>query len=226
MSATCPNGHVSSTDDYCDQCGAPIAAAPSTPSPAASRPAGAAPSTDDEVETSAAARQQPCPKCGSARTSDDRYCESCGYDFVTAAPVDAASPNGPTAAVWEAVAAADRGQFDRLAPEGVEFPAGYTARNFPLTGELMRIGRVHGGAPGQGPEINLAGAPEDPAISHVHAALERQADGSYVVRDLGSTNGTTVNDDATPLSADVAVPLTDGDRIRVGAWTTLTLRKL
>ena len=26
MTATCPNGHVSATDDYCDQCGVPISA--------------------------------------------------------------------------------------------------------------------------------------------------------------------------------------------------------
>ena len=28
MTATCPNGHVSTTDDYCDQCGVPISPAP------------------------------------------------------------------------------------------------------------------------------------------------------------------------------------------------------
>jgi pSer/pThr/pTyr-binding forkhead associated (FHA) protein len=127
--------------------------------------------------------------------------------------------------VWEAVVTADRDQFERNATTGVEFPSGYAERRFALTGAEVRIGRSRGRPGEQVPEINLAGAPEDPAVSHIHALLERQPDGSYALRDLGSTNGTTVNDDATPISADAAAPLAEGDRIRIGAWTTLTLRR-
>jgi pSer/pThr/pTyr-binding forkhead associated (FHA) protein len=58
----------------------------------------------------------------------------------------------------------------------------------------------------------------------MHAVLERRDDGTYAVRDSGSTNGTTLNDDPSPISADTGVPLSDGDRIRVGAWTTITVR--
>jgi hypothetical protein len=221
VSATCPHGHVSATDDYCDQCGAPIAAAPTPPLAAQTAPTG------DEVETSAAARAQPCPQCRAPRTGDDRYCEGCGYDFVAAAaPVDAAgSGNGPSPATptWEAVASADRAQFDRLAPAGLEFPAAYGERHFPLTGAEVSIGRTH--SQDQAPDINLAGATEDPAVSHRHAVLELQADGSYKLRDLGSTNGTTLNDDPSPISGDVGAPVADGDRIHIGAWTTITLRK-
>ena len=175
---------------------------------AAAAPSSAAP---------AAPPGEPCPQCGAARHGDDRYCEACGYDFD--------SPP-PGTARWEAVASADRAQFDRLAPDSVSFPDSDVERRFPLTADYVRIGRNHGRAPGDAVEINLAGAPDDPAISHVHAVLERQSDGSYTVRDLGSTNGTTVNDDPTRVSADasVAVPLADGDRIRIGAWTTITLR--
>ena len=71
------------------------------------------------------------------------------------------------------------------------------------------------------PEIDL---PDDPGISHLHAVLEQQGDGRYAVRDLGSTNGTSVNDEPEPVPADEPRPLSDGDRIRVGAWTTLTIR--
>jgi predicted component of type VI protein secretion system len=49
-------------------------------------------------------------------------------------------------------------------------------------------------------------------------------DGAYALRDAGSTNGTTLNDDLRPLARDVTMPLSDGDRIRVGAWTTITVR--
>jgi hypothetical protein len=217
MTATCPNGHVSATDDYCDQCGVPISAAP-TPSAehmsvAPSGEAPAAPST----EAPAAPPGEPCPQCGTARHGDDRYCEACGHDFE--------SPP-PGTALWQAVTSADRAQFDRLASDGVSFPDSYAERRFPLTADYVRIGRNHGQTPGDAVEMNLAGAPEDPAISHVHAVLERQSDGSYTVRDLGSMNGTTVNDDPTPVSADAstAVPLAEGDQIHIGAWTTITLR--
>jgi hypothetical protein len=238
LSATCPNGHVSATTDYCDQCGAPIEAA-AAPTPTSTPDAASA---GEEVETSASARRQPCPQCGALRTGDDRYCEGCGYDFVTvpapAAAVPAAAPaaavpaaqppaasaNGPApAAAWEAVTSADRAQFDRLAPAGLEFPGDYQARRFPLTGAEVRIGRTH--APDRPPDINLVEAPEDPAVSHLHAVLERQADGSYTLRDLGSTNGTTLNDDPTPIGREVGAPVSDGDRIHIGAWTTITLRK-
>lgn len=236
MTTTCPNGHASSTTDYCDQCGAPIAA--QAAAPASTQQIDAA-SSEEEFDTSAAALRQPCPQCGSPRTGNDRYCEACGYDYVSAPPVAGGGDAGGTAAAgtdaggadaaaaaWEAVATADRGRFDRLAPAGVEFPAGYTNRRFQLTGSVVRIGRDHGGGSGQAPEINLAGAPEDPAISHLHAALERQDDGSYKLRDLGSTNGTTINDEPTPIPVDGAVSLADGDRIQIGAWTTITLRKI
>jgi hypothetical protein len=178
----------------------------------------------DEVDTSPAPRQQPCPQCGAPRTGDDRYCEGCGYDFV-AAPAVAADPgNGPVpAASWEAVTSADRAQFDRLAPAGLEFPSEYPERHFPISGAEVVIGRTH--PPAQPPDINLAGAPEDPAVSHRHALLERQDDGSYKLRDLGSTNGTTLNDDPTPINRDTGAPVADGDRIHLGAWTTLTLRR-
>jgi len=207
MTVLCPSGHPSETSDYCDQCGAPIAR--SAPAP----PATVDLVVDDE-DTSPAAPREPCPRCGAPRSGDDRYCEGCGHDFLAPQPAIAA---------WEAVASADRAQFERFAADGLSFPADYVERRFPLKGAELRIGRSRGsGEPA--PEIDLASPPEDPGISRLHALLERQEDGSYALRDLGSTNGTTVNDDLHPVGTDTAVPLADGDRIRLGAWTTITVR--
>ena len=58
----------------------------------------------------------------------------------------------------------------------------------------------------------------DAEVSRLHAELRRGPDGSVVLVDAGSTNGTLVND----LPVD-QVRLSDGDRIRVGG-TTLTFR--
>jgi pSer/pThr/pTyr-binding forkhead associated (FHA) protein len=124
---------------------------------------------------------------------------------------------------WEAVVCADRGQFERFAVPGLSFPADYVERRIRLEGAQLRIGRSHGRAGERGPEIDLAGALEDPAISRLHAVLERQTDGAYALRDLGSTNGTTVNDEPVP-SVPVPVPLAHGDQIRLGAWTRITVQ--
>jgi hypothetical protein len=167
-----------------------------------------------DTSTSPAPRLEPCPVCGTSRSGDDRYCENCGRDFL--APASEAGG-------WEVVASVDRRQFERHACAGVVFPEGTVERRFALDGPALRIGRRRG--PGElGPEIDLGHPPEDPGVSRLHAVLERQPDGSYTVRDLGSTNGTTVNDDPDPVGQDDPVQLGDGDRVRVGAWTTLTIR--
>jgi FHA domain len=198
MTVVCPSGHDSRTSDYCDQCGAPIAGAAPAP-------------VIEEIDTSAAALQQPCPVCGAPRSGDDRYCEGCGHDFLSVAE-------------WEAVVYADRAQFERLASDGLSFPDHYRERRFRLTGAALRIGRRRPRASEAPPEIDLAGDPEDPGISHSHAVLERQPSGGYAVRDLGSTNGTTINEDPAGVGQDAAVTVRSGDRIRLGAWTTIELR--
>jgi FHA domain len=226
MTAVCPGGHVSATTDYCDQCGARIGsgAMPIQPTEVLS--------AIDEVDTSPAARQQPCPACGATRPGGDRYCEGCGHDFVTPhagvevqADTVADREEAELTVAWEALATADQRQFERNASTGIAFPSEYGERRFALEHAEVRIGRSRGRPGEQIPEIDLAGEPEDPGISHLHAVLQRQDDGSYALRDLGSTNGTIVNDDPRPIDAHVAVPLVDRDRVRVGAWTTITLRR-
>jgi len=62
----------------------------------------------------------------------------------------------------------------------------------------------------------------DPGVSHLHAVLLAEPDGGWAVLDPGSANGTMVNGRET--AAGQRVPLRDGDRIYVGAWTVLTIR--
>jgi hypothetical protein len=212
VTVVCPSGHRSETADYCDQCGLPIATDRAAVAGPPSLGTVALPPEED-VDTSAAAPREPCPACGAPRSGDDRYCEGCGHDFVA-----------PAGARWEAIVAADRRQFERFAVAGLAFPDDYPPRRFAVAGAQVRIGRSRG-RPGESPpEIDLAGTPADPGISRLHAVLERRPDGGYGVRDLGSTNGTTVNDDPSPIGTEAAVPVGPGDRIRLGAWTTITLR--
>jgi hypothetical protein len=210
MTVACPRGHESQATDYCDQCGAPIGAPPLAAGTTHVFP------TVDEVDTSPAARREPCPVCGAPRSGDDRYCEGCGFDF---------HGPPPAAGAWEAVVTADRAQFERLAVAGISFPTDYTERRFVLADGENRIGRSRGNPDEAVPEIDLAAAPADPGVSRLHAMLERRSDGVIVLRDLGSTNGTTVNDDPVPIAPESPVALGDGDRVRVGAWTTITVHR-
>ncbi|MEV7355159.1 FHA domain-containing protein [Kitasatospora sp. NPDC091276] len=146
-------------------------------------------------------------------------------------PQPAAAPAEPLRANWIAVVSADREYFTemmaRSGPEaaGLFFPPYCPERRIPLTGRgQLRIGRrsQHRGTV---PEIDLSVPPEDPGASHQHAMLAEQADGSWVLVDQDSTNGTTVNGGAEPIAPHTAVPLNDGDRIHIGAWTTITVHR-
>ena len=159
-----------------------------------------------------------CPLCATLRAGDERYCERDGYDFVE-------SLIPPDTRMWEAVVTADREHYERVEPAGIEFPTEPGRRVFPLDRDHVLIGR-RSRSQGVDPDINLSGAPEDPGISHRHARLVRGADGAYALVDLGSTNGTTMNGDPAPLPPDTPVTLTDGDRVHIGAWTTVTIREI
>jgi hypothetical protein len=84
---------------------------------------------------------------------------------------------------------------------------GEPLREYPITSDTMTIGRLAGS------EIEL----KDPGASRKHAEIRRQGNRITVV-DLGSTNGTQVNDKT--ISDHV---LRDGDRIMIGR-TTLEFR--
>jgi hypothetical protein len=222
MSATCPQGHLSDDADYCDTCGARIgdpAIAVPTADPAPAPPPAAPPLL---------APTMPCPVCHTMRLGDEQYCEECGHDFLATPAIDHnADESGPTEPLdakptWRAVIEADRAQYDRNAPDDIAFPSGLPDRVVELDRECVRIGR-RSEARGTHPEIDLAGPPEDTGVSRMHAVLNRQGDGSYTIVDMGSVNGTTVNDESSPLPEGESRPLGHGDEIHLGAWTTITI---
>ncbi|MEU6728219.1 FHA domain-containing protein [Nonomuraea wenchangensis] len=213
--ATCPQGHASGADDYCDVCGTQMAV-----TPAASTPQPAAPSGGPSGESAPA---ESCPICQTPRAG--QFCEVCGHDY---SGNGAAVPLPVTGARWEAVTAADRAYYEKVIAEGgpdadrVAFPPYCPERSFGLHGEQVRIGR-RSRARNVAPEIDLTGPPEDPGVSHLHAVLLAQPDGSWTVVDPGSSNGTQVN--GRPLTVNVPVRIGPGDRIHLGAWTVITIRE-
>jgi pSer/pThr/pTyr-binding forkhead associated (FHA) protein len=124
---------------------------------------------------------------------------------------------------WIAVIDVDQAHFQRTAPPELTFPASRAPSTVELDSDEVLIGR-RSESRGIRPDIDLSDLLDDPAVSHRHARLTRTDDGSYALTDLGSTNGTALNDDARLLEANVPVALSDADRILLGAWTVITFR--
>jgi hypothetical protein len=156
---------------------------------------------------------------------------------VVASPPVAVPPSGVAAevvadagpGVWQVVVTADREYFDFVMAEGgaeaaaLAFPRYYPIRRFELRGPEMLIGR-HSTSRGINPEIDLSGAPEDLVVSHAHAQLLARPAGRWALVDLKSLNRTYLNDyRAAPVRAETELPLGDGDRVYLGAWTRLTV---
>jgi hypothetical protein len=133
--------------------------------------------------------------------------------------------SGPVGS-WRLVASADRAYYARMSAadgDSVAFPAFCPDRRFALTGSQLLIGR-RSRSRGIEPDVDLTGPPEDAGVSHAHALLVSTPDGGWSVVDLDSANGTYVNEADDPIQPNVPVPLKDGDRVHVGAWTTLTIQ--
>jgi hypothetical protein len=134
-------------------------------------------------------------------------------------------------ASWRAVVAPDAAYYARMQDEAepdaepISFPTFCPERRFALDGDQILIGR-RSRSRGIEPQIDLSGPPEDPAVSHAHALLVPQPDGGWAIVDLDSANGTYVNDGSDPIRSNEPVALEEGDRVHLGAWTTLTLSRV
>ncbi len=172
-----------------------------------------------------------CTNCGEAHDAGAVFCENCGYDFLTGSLPEAEPSVTSVAGSIEGQAAApvtpvtlrisvDEAYHHRTDTDDVlDLPDPLPeAQTVPLLGTQILIGRSR---PSRGlfPDVDLA---SDPAVSSRHAKLER-TNGSWTVTDLGSTNGTYVGESTVAITPDIAVPLTPGTAIHLGAWTRLEI---
>ncbi len=225
---TCPQGHQSSSADYCDTCGVPIpAGSEASAAPAAPAAAAPAPATQD------------CPNCGTPSASAALFCEACGYDFTTGSlprPPDAA-PTTPPAAT-----PSPGSLSSPIAPEWVVElwvdPDWYAVQSsaepcpspglpvvIALTTQSVLVGRpstsrnIH-------PDVDCS---SDTGVSRRQAQLT--TDGQrWWVEDLQSSNGTFVGPASGPLPTDPVPPgqrreLGEDDRVYLGTWTRLVVRR-
>ena len=153
---------------------------------------------------------EPCPDCREPRIG--QFCEQCGRSYTVATPSAATS--------WCAVIAPDRDYYDAGGADAQQFsfPESCPARRVELTGTAVRVGRDSSSRQVV-PEIALA----DPGVSRQHARLLAQPDGSWAVIDEGSTNGTYINGSDHRIPPHHQVLLSDGDRLQLGVWTSITI---
>ncbi len=127
--------------------------------------------------------------------------------------------SGWTAEVW-----IDPGWYEFQNSPGAGAPSG-PPTIVPIRGAAALIGRPSK-ARSLTPEIDCT---PDGAVSHRHALLTLEDD-RWSVEDLGSTNGTFVGSEGrpfptSPLGAEEHRELVDGDRIYIGAWTRVLVRR-
>lgn len=226
----CPDCGTPRTGQFCEACGYNFAGPRLAPGPPPPAP----------VRTSSYSQPAPAPGPGSGGYSWSQPVPSTPSAPAPPAatlppPVREPAPGGPSMssfpypqATWTAIVGADRAYYERVqavtGPEGaaVTFPAYYAERRFQLVGNQMRIGR-RSVSRGLAPEIDLTGPPADPGISRLHAVLIAMPDGNWAVLDPGSANGTLVN--GSEIGVGDQVPLRDGDRVNLGAWTAITVHR-
>jgi serine/threonine protein kinase len=146
-------------------------------------------------------------------------------------------PSSPTSyesrpGTWTAVVAADRSYYNGVwandvpPEEIIPFPEDSPVRHFPLSGTELLIGR-RSASRGIHPEIDLTLPPGGPltdtGVSREHAKLVARPDGSWAIIDLGTENGTLVNE--REIQANVPTRLRNGDRINQGMWTVITITR-
>ncbi|HEU4909344.1 MAG TPA: FHA domain-containing protein [Propionibacteriaceae bacterium] len=242
MIAVCPAGHSSLAQDYCDVCGLAI-----DPEVA---PASTLASTAQSATTGSQPGRQPCPNCGTDNSVDALFCENCGYDFTTGTmprPLAESVPAGATAADQSPATQAVSGTagngsqapetFDWVAEVWID-PAWYEAQQSPdpmpspglpvvvplrsmsiLVGRMSRSRNIH-------PQIDCE---PDSGVSRRQSQLT--TDGSrWWVEDLDSANGTFVAAATDPIPSNpipvgVKHELASDDRIYLGAWTRIVIRR-
>ncbi len=220
----CPKGHDSTEADFCSECGAKIN--------------GVSPTPDRAANGLATDNQQICPDCATPHdASDGSFCEICGYNFVTGlsgelpiapAPVSApvaspepstVPPSSPTVlppflpAQWELHITIDPSLRLAESPDPPDLPPQTIVLDKPTTlmGRTSQARAIY-------PDIALD---LDDAVSHRHAIFSLQSDGSLTLRDIGSSNGTIVNDVELKPMTDVV--LKRGDSIVLGHWTRIAI---
>ena len=232
---SCPKGHNSTESDFCSECGAKIVGV-------GIAELSSNPTSRTTPTVTPPILVQPCPDCSTPHETDSgNFCEICGYNFVTGAkggdplsifppPIRSSASSLYTAPTqrppqttnppipapepvkqWQLTISID----PSLATSNSPTAPTQAPITIPLTQPTNLIGRTSV-ARAIHPEIPLD---LDDAVSSRHAILTLHPDGSLILRDIGSSNGTLVNGKEIAVMADIAIA--SGDDITLGHWTRI-----
>jgi ribosomal protein L40E len=177
-----------------------------------------------------------CPNCGSANQTDAVFCGQCGFTLQMSAGATPVSLD-PLATPDPIVMSPPVGLPPPAVPAGAtlglvtSFPrstgaTGSTQLQVP-SAKLLHVQTdtpielapglsvIHMGKPNDRipPDIDLAGYPNSEIVSRIHADIRIEGD-AYYIEDVGSSNGTYVNN--SPLAVGSRHRLRPGDRIAFG----------
>ncbi|BDA74933.1 hypothetical protein CAL7716_090990 [Calothrix sp. PCC 7716] len=219
----CPKGHISTEPDYCSECGAKIQG--SIEQVITVNPPDNLPKLTKNAIT--------CPACTAPHDPNSgHFCEICGYNFNTGVhgeiPIKSAeykvlSAEYPLPTQHLALSTQHSLEITITVDPALRNAESPEAPNQPpiilrLDKDSNLIGRLSV-ARGINPEIALN---FDTAVSHRHALINRQSDGTFTLRDIDSSNGTVLNTlELTPM---VDAVLKDGDEFTLGHWTRIKVR--
>jgi len=138
-----------------------------------------------------------CGFCGGRIAADDVFCAHCGSRQPMAGTDS--SPRLPTRATAKLIVAGT-----------TELDASYNLQDSNLVGRTDPLSNIF-------PEIDLSRFDPNTKVSRRHARIWREGD-AFLVEDLGSVNGTVIND-IIRLQPREPRPLDSGDRIKLGETT-------
>jgi pSer/pThr/pTyr-binding forkhead associated (FHA) protein len=161
-----------------------------------------------------------CPNCGTTNQPDAAFCGQCSFNLQanSAASAPASKPaSKPASSPVNTPIVLEPMAIEPIEPTQLQVK---TAQLLHIqTESLIELpqltGIVHLGKPNDRtpPDIDLSGYPNSEIVSRIHANIRVEGD-AYYVEDIGSSNGTYVNNN--PLTTGSRHRLRSGDRIALG----------
>lgn len=156
-----------------------------------------------------------CKECGSSQEEGTLFCNECGrYLAETSAKTTVVLPFSDFAQQAPQPPLPGFKPEPFAEPQPITFIIPSSRRRFKMAmTDQIRVGRPDS-VSGILPELNLADdSAAEMGVSRMHAIIQASNQGLVLI-DLGSTNGTLLNN--SPLSPQLPYPLKNGDEIRFG----------
>jgi len=146
-----------------------------------------------------------CPSCGALSQADAHFCGHCGAQLAVTEQGEASRPD-PKVDLDGIPSPSETPQ----AAAYLQHITATTIIELPPQLRVIHIGKPNDRIP---PDIDVSGFPHSEVVSRIHAIICVE-ENEYLIEDVGSANGTYVNN--LPVTAGSRQRLKDGDRIAFG----------